>query len=104
MRRFVDLRYQHEYFTQLGSNVPAHVNMPAVHMAASQLKRWIGGTLHQGISRDQLAYYLDEFNRRTSKGRGLLFYRLIQQATNTDPALLRDLVIPSEVDSGEPSS
>jgi ISXO2-like transposase domain len=51
--------------------------MPAVHMAASQLKRWIDGTLHQGISREQLAYYLDEFtfrfNRRTARSRGLLF-------------------------------
>jgi hypothetical protein len=47
------------------------------------------GTLHQGISREQLAYYLDEFtfrvNRRTSSSRCLLFYRLLQQATNTDP-------------------
>ena len=107
LSRFADLGYQHEYLTQLGSDIPSHVNMPAVHRAASQLKRWIDGTLNQGISRDQLAYYLDEvtfsFNRRTSKSRGLLFYRLLQQATNTDPAPLRDLVIPSEVDSGEPS-
>lgn len=98
LRRFADLGYQHEYFTQLGSDIPAHVNMPAVHMAASQLKRWIEGTLHQGISREQLAYYLDEFtfrfNRRTARCRGLLFYRLLQQATKTDPAPLKDLVIP----------
>ena len=35
-----------------------------------------------------LPYYLDEytfrFNRRTSKSRGLLFYRLLQQAVHTD--------------------
>ena len=102
LRRFADLGYKHEYFTQLGSVIPAYVNMPAVHMAASQLKRWIDGTLHQGISREQLAYYLDEFtfrfNRRTAKSRGLLFYRLLQQATNTDPAPLKDLVIPHEAD------
>ena len=33
------------------------------------------------------AYYLDEFtfrfNRRTSRARGLLFYRLLQQAADT---------------------
>jgi hypothetical protein len=55
---------------------------------------------HQGVSREQLAYYLDEFtfrfNRRTSASRGLLFYRLLQQCTNTDPAALKDLVIPHE--------
>ena len=38
----------------------------------------------------QLPYYLDEFtfrfNRRTSKSRGKLFFRLMQQAVNTPPA------------------
>ncbi len=36
-----------------------------------------------------LDYYLDEFtfrfNRRTSRSRGLLFYRLLQQAVLTEP-------------------
>ncbi len=100
MPRAGGLGYQHDYFTRLGSDIRAHVNMPAVHMAASQLKRWIDGTLHQGISREQLGYYLDEFafrfNRRTARSRGLLFYRLLQQATNTDPAPLKDLVIPQD--------
>jgi hypothetical protein len=36
-----------------------------------------------------LAYYLDEFtfrfNRRRSRARGLLFYRLLQQAVHADP-------------------
>ena len=35
-----------------------------------------------------LPYYLDEFtfrfNRRTSRARGMLFYRLVQQAVQTD--------------------
>ena len=29
---------------------------------------------------------------------GLRFYRLLQQATNTDPAPLKDLVIPCDSD------
>jgi hypothetical protein len=37
-------------------------------------------------------------DRRTSASRGLLFYRLLQQATNTDPAPLKDLVIPCDSD------
>lgn len=57
---------------------------------------------HQGISRGQLAYYVDEFtfrfNRHPSASRGLLFYRLLQQATNSDPAPLKDLVIPQDGD------
>ena len=43
-------------------------------------------------------YYLDEFtfrfNRRTSTKRGLLFYRLLQQAVNTDPHPLSTLLHP----------
>jgi hypothetical protein len=56
------------------------------------------------VSQEHLAYYLDEytfrFNRRTSNSRGLLFYRLLQQAVNTDPhplAELRNPVAPVEV-------
>jgi hypothetical protein len=53
------------------------------------LKRWLVGT-HQGaVSHEHLDYYLDEFtfrfNRRTSRYRGKLFYRLVQQAANIDP-------------------
>lgn len=47
------------------------------------------GTLHGGIQPAHLGYYLDEFtfrfNRRTSKSRGLLFYRLVEQAMDLDP-------------------
>ena len=63
--------------------------MPEVHRVASLLKRWLLGT-HQGaVSREQLDYYLDEFtfrfNRRRSRHRGLLFYRLLEQVVATDP-------------------
>jgi hypothetical protein len=56
---------------------------------ASLLKRWLLGT-HQGaISHRHLPYYLDEFtfrfNRRKSRSRGKLFYRLIEQALATAP-------------------
>jgi len=64
--------------------------MPRVHRVAALLKRWILGT-HQGsVSDKHLPYYLDEFtfrfNRRHSKARGMLFYRLLQQAVQADPA------------------
>jgi hypothetical protein len=63
--------------------------MPGVHRVASLLKRWLLGT-HQGaVQPSQLDYYLDEFtfrfNRRTSRSRGLLFYRLLEQAVATQP-------------------
>lgn len=63
--------------------------LPQVHRVISLVKRWLMGT-HQGaISSDHLDYYLDEFtfrfNRRASKYRGKLFYRLLQQATHVAP-------------------
>ena len=63
--------------------------LPHVHRVASLLKRWLLGT-HQGtVGHKHLDYYLDEFtfrfNRRTSKSRGKLFHRLVQQAVQVDP-------------------
>lgn len=63
--------------------------LPLVSLVASLLKRWLLGT-HQGAARpSHLDYYLDEFtfrfNRRTSGSRGLLFYRLVEQAVSVDP-------------------
>ena len=65
--------------------------LPHVHLIVALLKRWLLGT-HQGaVSRAYLGYYLDEFtfrfNRRKSKSRGKLFYRLLEQAVNTAPAV-----------------
>lgn len=93
-----DLR-QHGYMHQkkiLSSNDdPAHVSMPGVHRIASLLKRWILGT-HQGsISVEHLQSYLEEFtfrfNRRTSRSRGLVFCRLLQQAVNTGAIIEPDI-------------
>ncbi len=69
---------------------------PLAHRVAALLKRWWLGT-HQGaISHEHLAYYLDEFtfrfNRRTSRSRGKLFYRLIEQALQIDPAPAQTLI------------
>ncbi len=63
--------------------------MPRVHRVVALLKRWLLGT-HQGaVSQEHLDYYLDEFafrfNRRTSRSRGKLFYRLVQQAAVVRP-------------------
>jgi hypothetical protein len=68
---------------------------PGVHRVASLLKRWLTGTLHHGFAHSHLEYDLDEFtfrfNRRTSQRRGLLFYRLLEQAVRTDPHPLGQL-------------
>lgn len=81
--------YHHQIHTIAGSGKTASELLPHVHLVVSLVKRWLMGT-HQGaVSPKHLSYYLDEyafrFNRRLSTHRGKLFYRLIQQAVNTQP-------------------
>jgi transposase-like protein len=86
--------YRHQVVratAELGDNL-----LPNCHRVASLLKQWMLGT-HQGaISHEHLEYYLDEFtfrfNRRTSRHRGKLFYRLLQQAVAVEPQPYRNLV------------
>ena len=88
------LGYDHEVIqpaVELGDNLLLRVNL-----IASLLKRWLLGT-HQGAVRAaHLDYYLDEFtfrfNRRTSGSRGMLFYRLLQQAVALAPVTGKELV------------
>jgi hypothetical protein len=54
---------------------------------------------HQGaVSHKHLNHYLDEFtfrfNRRRSKSRGKLFFRLAQQAVSVEPVTRRRIVFP----------
>ena len=70
--------------------------MPRVHRVVSLLKRWLLGTHQGGVAYYYLPYYLDEFtfrfNRRKSKSRGKLFFRLMQQAVNTPPQTYEAMV------------
>lgn len=76
---------------------PAHVVMPGVHRVAALLKRWLLGTYQGAVSNGHLDYYLDEFifrfNRRHSRSRGLLFYRLLEQAVQTGPTPAHELFL-----------
>ena len=91
------LGYEHEISVLQGQEKDAAVKLlPRIHLVASLLKRWLMGT-HQGaVSTKHLDYYLDEFtfrfNRRTSRSRGKLFYRLLQQAVQVDPAPYKMIV------------
>lgn len=88
-RALSSLGYKHERRVLLGSGETADAVMPRVHRVASLLKRWLLDT-HQGaVSREHLDDYLDEytfrFNRRASRHRGKLFYRLLEQAVAMAP-------------------
>ena len=70
--------------------------LPAVHLVASLAKRWLLGT-HQGsVDAAHLPGYLNEFafrfNRRRSRSRGLVFYRVLELAAAHDPMRYHDLI------------
>jgi transposase-like protein len=71
--------------------------LPAVHRVASLAKRWLLGT-HQGsVDGAHLAAYLNEFvfrfNRRRSRSRGMVFYRVLELAVAHGPLRYKDLVV-----------
>jgi transposase-like protein len=73
--------------------------LPHVHLVISLLKRWLLGT-HQGAVQEvHLQAYLNEFvfrfNRRTAAKRGLLFYRLLENAMAVAPTTYNDLTSKS---------
>jgi len=88
--------FEHEPINVKRSGLKAHEVLPGVHRVASLLKRWLGGTLQGGVAADHMQAYLDEFtfrfNRRHSRQRGLLFFRLLEQAVQTDPLTYKNLV------------
>jgi transposase-like protein len=95
-RSLSQLGYDHQRTVMLGSELAAQVSMAGVHRVASLIKRWILGTHHGSVQPGHLDAYLDEFvfrfNRRTSNSRGMLFYRLLQQAVVTEPVTYDSVV------------
>jgi len=91
------LGYGHEVTVIRGRGKAAATELlPRVHLVASLLKRWLLGT-HQGsFGMQHLDYYLDEFtfrfNRRTSRSRGKLFFRLLEQAVVAKPSPYKNMV------------
>ena len=88
--------YQREITVLRGPRKEASVRLPRLHRIAGLLKRWLLGT-HQGaVAPKHLSYYLDEYtfrcNRRKSKSRGKLFFRLMQQAASTSPKTYDTLI------------
>ena len=81
---------------RLGGEDPGEL-LPAVHRVISLAKRWLLGT-HQGsVEVTHLPSYLDEFvfrfNRRTSRSRGLVFFRVLELAVGHDPVRYHDLIV-----------
>ena len=98
-----DAGYGHEVAVEDDDEL-AEVVLPKCHLVVSLMKRWILGTLQGSVGKDHLQDYLNEFtfrfNRRTSKSRGLLFYRLAQLAVVTAPNPRSKIVPAQDVVSG----
>ena len=101
-RKIDKLGYVHDRRSQRATRArgddPAEL-LPGVHRVASLAKRWLLGT-HQGSVGDaHLQSYLDEFvfrfNRRTSRSRGLVFYRVLELAVGHEPVRYHDLIVTS---------
>ena len=95
--RIHDAGYERDKQVIQGSDEPAHEKLVAVHRVAALVKRWLLGT-HQGsVNMEHMDAYLNEyafrFNRRTSKARGLLFFRLLELAVKTPPIKYNDVKI-----------
>jgi transposase-like protein len=98
--------YVHDVTPIRGRRRAATELLPRVHRAISLLKRWLLGTHHGAVSHWHLDYHLDEFtfrfNRRTSRHRGKLFFRLVQQAVAGEPRPYRSLIGNQGNRSSEP--
>jgi transposase-like protein len=110
-RRIDTLGYTHERRSQRAARArgedPGQL-LPGVHRIASLAKRWLLGT-HQGsVDAAHLQSYLNEFafrfNRRRSRSRGMLFYRLLELAVGHPPVRYRDLVVDPQPKATRPAA
>lgn len=87
------LSEQREHIGKTVGKMAAHVLLPWVHRAFSNLKRWLTGTLH-GVRKPHLRRYLDEFTFRWNRRRSTAsaFDRLLGLAARLHHASLRDFV------------
>jgi len=85
--------YQH-YIVRQSADIGDNL-LPLASQVTGLLKKWLLGTHQGGTQPSHLDYYLDEFtfrfNRRTSRFRGKLFYRLLQQAVLIQPVTRQEI-------------
>ena len=94
-RRLVAAGHSHAPVNLAKSDGRAHEYLPAVHLIASLIKRWLIGTHHGAVSTKHLQRYLEEyvfrFNRRTAKSFTHRCRRLLEAAVETGPATYWDI-------------
>jgi len=106
-----ELGYTHDRRSQRAARArgeDAGELLPGVHRVASLAKRWMLGT-HQGsVDPAHLPAYLDEFvfrfNRRRSRSRGMVFYRVLELAVGHEPVRYRDLIVNPQPKKNPPAA
>lgn len=70
--------------------------LPRINTVTALLKRWLMGTLHGRFDSKHMDSYFEEFvfrfNRRTSKARGLLFQRVLENSLRVSPTAYSQIV------------
>jgi transposase-like protein len=88
------LGYKH--LPRPSSTVDPDELLPRVNIVTSLLKRWLLGTLHGRLDPKHMDQYFEEFifrfNRRTSRARGLLFQRVIENSVRISPAPYKEII------------
>lgn len=86
--------YKHE--PRRSATVKPDELLPRINMVTSLLRRWLMGTLHGRLDAKHMDSYFEEFvfrfNRRTSKARGLLFQRVLENSMRVGPSPYRQIV------------
>jgi len=89
-----NLDYKH--YPIKSSTVDPDELLPRINLVTALLKRWLLGTHHGRLDLKHMDSYLEEFvfrfNRRTSKVRGLLFQRVIENSFKTAPAPYKKII------------
>lgn len=85
-------------FGEMEHKIGFDSHLPCCHLVISLLKRWILGTLQGSLGKEHAQDYLNEFvfrfNRRNSKSRGMLFWRLVQLSIDSGPTTLKQIIPP----------
>jgi len=100
--------YKHQICNESAPDAdPAHESLPGVHRVFSLAERWLLGTHQGGVQPEHLQEYLDEFafrwNRRNTRHRGMVFYRLLQHAVGATPITYDKLAKIHAIPAATPS-
>jgi transposase-like protein len=86
----------YKYLPRKSATVHPDELLPRINIATALLKRWLLGTLHGRLDPKHMDSYFEEFvfrfNRRTSKVRGLLFQRVLENSLRVQPAPYKKII------------